>query len=61
MKTETVGDPHRVFLEAWHLITEALEKGVRDALRRHKERGYPVVIERDGQVRWVQAEQLLDA
>ena len=61
MKTDTVRDPNRVFLEARHLITEALEKGVRDALLRHKERGQPVVIERYGKIVWVSAEDLLDA
>ena len=36
------------------------QKGVRDALLRHKALGNPVVIERDGKSVWVRAEELLD-
>lgn len=60
MKTAVVKDPNRIFIEEGHLIDEALRKGVRDALLRHKERGNPVVIERDGKIVWVPAEELLD-
>lgn len=60
MKTAVVKDPNRIFIEEGHLIDEALRKGVRDALLRHKEHGNPVVIERDGKIVWVPAEELLD-
>ena len=60
MKTAAVKDPNRIFLEEGHLIDAALRKGVRYALLRHKERGNPVVIERDGKIVWVRAEELLD-
>lgn len=60
MKTATVKDPNRIFIEEGDLIDEALRKGVRDALLRHKERGNPVVIERDGKIVWVLAGELLD-
>ena len=42
-----------------HLIDEALADGVGDALMRHKERGLPVVTERDGKIVWVSADELL--
>ena len=60
MKTTAVKDPNRIFLEECHLIDAALRQGVRDALLLHKERGNPVVIERDGKIVWVRAEELLD-
>ena len=60
MKTATVKDANRIFLEEGHLIDAALRKGVRDALLRHKALGNPVVIERDGKIVWVRAEELLD-
>jgi isoaspartyl peptidase/L-asparaginase-like protein (Ntn-hydrolase superfamily) len=60
MKTATGKDPNRIFLDEGHLIDEALRQGVREALRRHKERGNLVVIERDGKIVWVRAEELLN-
>jgi hypothetical protein len=59
MKTEPTKDPNRILREQPHLVDEALAEGVRDALLRHKERGLPVVIERDGQIVWVSADELL--
>jgi hypothetical protein len=41
------------------MIDDALRQGVRDALLRHKERGNPVVVERDGKILWVRPEDLL--
>ena len=52
-------DAHRILLERSDLIAEALGAGVRDALMRHKERGLPVVTERDGKIVWVSADELL--
>ncbi len=60
MKKESDKDAHRIFVEQGHLIDEALRRGVQEALLRHKERGLPVVIERNGKVEWVPAEELLD-
>jgi hypothetical protein len=60
MKTVTMKDPARIFREEGHVIDEALRKGVREALLRHKERGNPVVIERDGKIVWLSAQELLD-
>ncbi len=59
MRIVPAKDPDRIFREEGHVIDEALRKGVRDALLRHKERDNPVVIERDGQIVWVRAEELL--
>jgi hypothetical protein len=52
-------DANRILLEEPDLIEQALADGVRDALLRHKERGLPVVIQRDGGIVWVSAEELL--
>jgi len=60
MKTVTMKDPARIFREEGHVIDEALRKGVREALLRHKERDNPVVIERDGKIVWLPAQELLD-
>jgi hypothetical protein len=59
MKTDVAKDPDRIFREEGHLIDEALREGVREALLRHKERNNPVVIQRDGEIVWVRAEDLL--
>jgi hypothetical protein len=60
MKTATMKDPARIFREEGQVIDEALRKGVREALLRHKERGNPVVIERQGRIVWLSAQELLD-
>lgn len=58
MKAEAQKDVNRIFVEEGHLIDEALRKGVRDAMLRHKEAGLPVVIYRDGKTVWVKPEDL---
>jgi hypothetical protein len=58
MKSEAQKDVNRIFVEEGHLIDEALEQGVRDAMVRHKKDGLPVVIERDGKIAWVNPEDL---
>jgi hypothetical protein len=58
VKTEPQKDVHRIFVEGGQLIAEALKKGVRDAMIRHKEAGLPVVIYRDGRAAWVKPEDL---
>jgi isoaspartyl peptidase/L-asparaginase-like protein (Ntn-hydrolase superfamily) len=60
MKTATMKDPNRIFRKEGQSIDEALKRGVREALLRHKERGNPVVIERDGKIVWLSAQELLD-
>jgi hypothetical protein len=51
-------DVNRVFVEDGHVIDEALEQGVRDAMLRHKAAGLPVVIYRDGKTVLVKPEDL---
>ena len=39
-------------------IDDALRRAVRAALRRHKNLGHPIVVEKDGRVVWIPAEQI---
>jgi hypothetical protein len=39
-------------------ITQALAEGVREALKRHKQAGNPVVIWRDGKMVWLKPEEI---
>lgn len=59
MKMPTMKDPVRIFRDEGHVIDDALRRGVREALQRHKERGNPVVIEREGKIVWLSAHELL--
>lgn len=61
VKATIAKDPDTIFRKEGHLIDEALRKGVRDALLQHKAHGNPVAIERDGEVIWVRADDVLDA
>ncbi|HEY5619566.1 MAG TPA: hypothetical protein VIK60_16620 [Vicinamibacterales bacterium] len=58
MRTEARKDVHRIFIEERELIDEALQRGVRDAVLRHKRDGLPMVIYRDGKTVWVKPEDL---
>jgi hypothetical protein len=40
------------------LILKALQKGIHEAMIRHKRADLPVVIERDGKIEWVMPEDL---
>ena len=42
------------------VITRALKKGVRDALRRHKLLGQSVVVMKDGKIVWLRPEEIPD-
>lgn len=39
-------------------ITDALASGVREALKRHKQAGNPVVVWRDGKMTWIKPEEI---
>lgn len=39
-------------------ITEALATGAREALKRHKQAGNPVVVWRDGKMVWIKPEEI---
>jgi hypothetical protein len=40
------------------LIQQALARGVREALLRHKQAGNPITVWRDGQVVWIAPEDI---
>jgi hypothetical protein len=39
-------------------ITKALQTGVREALKRHKQAGNPIVVMKDGQMVWLKPEEI---
>ena len=39
-------------------ITQAVAKGVRDALLKHKQAGNPIVVWRDGKIIWLDPEEI---
>lgn len=45
-------------LEDREAVDRALQKAVRDAVRRHKLLGNPVAVWRDGSVLWIPPEQI---
>ena len=49
---------HRPQRESRRLVDEALDRGIRKAMLRHKKDGLPVVIERDGKIESVTPEDL---
>lgn len=58
MKANMKKDVSRILRENRRVIDEALKKGVRDAMLRHKKDAMPVVIERNGKIEWVNPEDL---
>ena len=58
MKTETQKDVTRILEEDRRTVDEALKRGIRKAILRHKQDGLPVVIERDGKIEKVRPEDL---
>ena len=58
MKAEAHKDVDRIFREDRRVISEALKRGVREAMLRHKRDDQRVVIERDGHIEWVAPEDL---
>ena len=58
MKTEAQKDVDRIFRENRRVADEALKRGVRRAMLRHKNEGSSVVIERDGKIEWLKPEDL---
>lgn len=58
MKTKEPKDIGRIFKEDRHLIDEAINRGIREAMLWHKRAGLPVVIERNGKIEWVMPEEL---
>ena len=58
MKTEAQNDVTRILKENRRAVDEALKRGVRKAMLRHKKDGLPVVIERNGKIERVKPEDL---
>jgi hypothetical protein len=58
LESEPKKDINRIMREERHLIDEALQRGIREAMLRHKAAGLPVVVERDGKIEWVKPEDL---
>jgi hypothetical protein len=58
MKTEAQKDVVRILRENRRVVNEALTRGVRRAMLRHKTEGLFVVIERDGKIEWLKPEDL---
>ena len=52
MKAEAQNDVDRILGENRRVIAEALKRGVRRAMRRHKNEG-SFVVERDGKIEWL--------
>ena len=57
MNEEAVDLIDRAFAEGTP-IDRALEAAVQEALRQHKQAGNPVVEWRDGEMRWIQPEDI---
>ncbi len=60
MKTDVQKDVDRILTEHRRVVGEALDRGIRKAILRHKKEGLPVVIERDGNIKLVKPEDLAD-
>ena len=58
MKTEAQKDVDRILTEDRRVVPEAIDRGIRKAVLRHKKDGLPVVIERDGKIERVKPEDL---
>ena len=58
MKTRARRDITRIMREERQAVDGAVDRGVRDAMLRHKKDDLPVVVERDGKIEWVKPEDL---
>jgi hypothetical protein len=58
MKTDAQNDVTRILKENRRAVDEALKRGVRRAMLRHKKDGLPVVVERNGKIERVKPEDL---
>ena len=58
MKAEAQRDVNRILTEDRRVVDQALDRGIRKAMRRHKKDGLPVVVERDGKIELVKPEDL---
>lgn len=58
MNTRQRKDIGRLILEDLKIVDDAMAKGVRDAMLRHKKDGLPVVIEHGGKITLVKPEDI---
>ena len=58
MKAETQRDADRILTENRRVIGQAIDRGIRKAILRHKRDGLPVVVERDGHIESVKPDDL---
>jgi hypothetical protein len=58
MKTQVRKDITRIIREDKQAVDDALAKGVRDAMLRHKKDGNRVVVERNGKIEKAKPEDL---
>ena len=59
MKRDSEQDRISAFFPDPDKVTEALARGVREALLRHKRAGNPIVVWRDGQIVWIPPEEII--
>lgn len=45
-------------LEMTEIISRAFEKGIKEARRRHKEAGVPMVVSRDGKIAYILPDEI---
>jgi hypothetical protein len=60
MKAEAQKDVDRILRENRRVVGQAVDRGIRKALLRHEKDGLRAVVERDGKVESVKAEDLVD-
>lgn len=61
MAEEKARDRISEIFENKEIITQALARGVHEALLRHKQAGNPVAIWRDGKTVWLKPEEITEA
>lgn len=60
MKAEAQKDVDRILRENRRVVGQAIDRGIRKAMLRHKKDGLAVVIEREGKIESVKPEDLDD-
>ena len=60
MKAEAQKNVDRILRENRRVVGQAIDRGIRKAMLRHKKDGLRVVVERDGKVESVKPEDLVD-
>jgi hypothetical protein len=58
MKAEARKNVDRILTENRRVVDQAINRGIRNAMLRHKKDGLPVVVERDGKIESVKPEDL---